>query len=162
MPASFPELDRLSESELQYLQANSSALDDWLMDLPQVKACDDRLKRVREENCELACGLLARQAELEDTRRQCERGRAALDRRREAVEALGRQRDEILQQRAPERLGAVLTARAQEADAQAEALLQEALDSSVLMDMAALSEFRKSYVQQKAEKHWRLALKESL
>lgn len=65
VPKSFPELSRLGEAELGRLKANPSALDEWILNLPQARASIDRLKMIQKENSELSCNIHARKAELQ-------------------------------------------------------------------------------------------------
>ncbi|CAK0806805.1 unnamed protein product, partial [Prorocentrum cordatum] len=67
---------------------------------------------------------------------------------------------DIVKQRTSDRLETIFTARAQRAEAEAETVLQEALDAPGTMDEASLAEFRQRYIGLKMQKHTRLALKE--
>uniref|UniRef100_A0A7S2C8T9 Uncharacterized protein n=1 Tax=Alexandrium andersonii TaxID=327968 RepID=A0A7S2C8T9_9DINO len=89
-------------------------------------------------------------------------GRAALKQQLEAVGALSREREQIMKQRSPELMAETLKAKAQEADHRAQEMVSEAVDSADRMDAGALSELRQRFVQEKMEKHWRLAVKASL
>lgn len=161
-PGTFPKLESLALDELQRLQATTIVMDDFILDLPQAKAITTKLKEVREKNCGLAADILGREEEHERAAERLEQGRVALKQRLEVVEALTRERDQILMQRSPETMSSVLVAKAQQADHEAEDVLREALSSHGTMDASALAKFRQRFVQQKMEKHWRLAMKESL
>eukprot|EP00971_Amphidinium_carterae_P154392 3061721-Amphidinium_carterae.1 len=58
VPAGFSELNRLGVPELQYMHANELALDDWILDLPQVRTFVDRLHDTRQENAAIAKSIL--------------------------------------------------------------------------------------------------------
>merc|ERR1719221_1010679 len=104
------------------------------MTLPQAKACDERLREVREENVKLAHDLLAQQAAYDAVDARCAEGFAGVEERRRALEAVAGERSEILKRRAPEVTAAALAARAEGADEAAEEILQEALSASGVID----------------------------
>jgi len=81
-----------------------------------------------------------------------------LKERLHSLEALFRERNEILKHRSQKQATTILANRAQQADAEAEQTLQEAL-SGEAMNASAFADFRKRFLQQKMEKHWRLAIK---
>lgn len=161
-PSSFPKLERMSMPQLGYYQDNSVALDDLLVDLPQVSEFSERARKLREENRGTAAELLAREAVLGDSVRGYEGAADALRQRRESVQGLIRQRDGVLQQQSPQQLASALQSRAQRSDAGAEDCLQQALTSHCALDGAAFAEFRQQYLLQKTDKHARLALLERL
>ncbi|CAK0807962.1 unnamed protein product [Prorocentrum cordatum] len=80
--------------------------------------------------------------------------------RSQAAAALLSRKADIVKQRTSDRLETIFTARAQRAEAEAETVLQEALDAPGTMDEASLAEFRQRYIGLKMQKHTRLALKE--
>lgn len=161
-PESFPLLRQLSDADLQVLEANSTAIDDWILDLAEVKCFSQRVKDLRQENVKLAEEILLKEQELNHVTAQRSEALREEEESRKVVEALGAKRDEILNQRSPQQLAEALLAKAHAADAEAERTLQEALSAPGSMDAAQLAQFRLRFVQQKAEKHWRLAMKEAL
>mmetsp|Transcript_8285 Transcript_8285/g.18918 ORF Transcript_8285/g.18918 Transcript_8285/m.18918 type:complete len:288 (-) Transcript_8285:178-1041(-) len=161
-PVAFQELARLSEAELRHMQANELAVDDWIMELPQVRDFNVKALDVREANCKLAKDILARQAELDSASAQCDASCRTLAQQREVVGSVYAKYEEIRKQHSPSHIGGILAARAQEVDAQGEESLQEALDAQGTMSASALAAFRQRYVKQKSEKHCLLAAKERL
>merc|ERR1711924_313338 len=54
MPTRFVELERFTESELTFLQANSEAVEDCIAELPAAEALRERSRQVQRVNCEIA------------------------------------------------------------------------------------------------------------
>lgn len=162
LPETLPQLRSLTDNELQYLQANPLALDDWLLDLPQAREATEMARELREANSGLARDILSRETAVDDAASKCEQSRIARERQQAVVDELTAQRDEMAGRRAPERALAVLAARAQQSDAEAEAVLQEALNTPGAMDASGLAAFKQRYVGLKTEKHMRLATQERL
>jgi len=157
-PASFPSLERLSVDEMRNLKENKLIMDDWILELPQVQAITRKLKEAREENSRLSADILSHEEEVSTATSSCETCQTMLKERLRSVEALSRERNEILKHRSQQQATTILATRAQQADTQAEEMLQDAL-SGEAMNASALADFRKRFVQQKMEKHWRLAIK---
>ena len=65
-------------------------------------------------------------------------------------------------QQAPSRIAAKLSTQAQKSDADAEAVLEETLDSTALMDASALVDFKQRFLQLKMDKHRHLAMRERI
>mmetsp|Transcript_119744 Transcript_119744/g.298699 ORF Transcript_119744/g.298699 Transcript_119744/m.298699 type:complete len:226 (-) Transcript_119744:67-744(-) len=163
VPATFPGINTLSADVLQQLvEQGSLVLDDWVADHEAVLKITDRVKELRKENADLARDLIAKEASFAEVAQLRRSGGAALAEKQSTIEALAKRRVELLKKRAPERQAAELQARAQKADGEAEDLLQDALATGGPMDNSALAAFRQQFVQQKMEKHWRMALKESV
>jgi len=162
VPERFPKLLQLQVPELQHLQANSLALDDWIHEHDQVQELKARLKKVRQENNEMAASILRKEPELEEAKRKQTEINEAIAKSKGSLEALIAKRDEILKKRSPETLGATLAARAHQSDEAAEEILNKALEAPTVMDAAAITDFRQRFMKEKMEKHTRLALKASL
>jgi len=162
VPAGFSELNRLGVPELQYMHANELALDDWILDLPQVRTFVDRLHDTRQENAAIAKSILDLEGELNGVVASYKSNCEELVAQRAVVQGLIVERDGILKQHSPEAYSKALEAEAQEADDKAETLVQEAMDEPGMLSQDALAQLRKSYVQHKVDKHWRLAAKERL
>jgi len=161
-PSSFPELGKLPQSQLHYLQDNSVALDDWLQELSAVTDLQERAEKARDASKDIAETLLSKEANLVSVAARSAEATAAHDKRLGTVEQLLRSRDEILDQNSPEKLSRTLAKKALMAEMGAEGCLREVLTTPGNLDAAALSAFRQRYYQQKIEKHARLALKERL
>ena len=161
VPATFSQLDNFSLCELQHLQANKSALDDLILEQTQVKDLANQLKTARVENRAKAQAILDHEPATQAVSEDYATASQALAATKASVEALTAQRNEILQRRSPEQLAMKLNGQAHTADAGAEDLLRDALEAST-MDASALSQFKQQFVQQKMEKHVRLALKAQL
>lgn len=161
-PENFPGISALAESDLRFLEANPIALDDWLMSLPQIKLYSEQARKLGDENKEAAQKILAREPVVSSahlaSRESCE----ALRKRHESVQALLQERDRIVQRQSPEKLALVLQARAEAADASAEASLQQLSAVPGRFDPSRLAEFRQNYLRQKATKHRNFALAEGL
>merc|ERR1719215_1428739 len=160
MPTPLPLAD-LSITTLQYMNDNTAATDDWISDLRHVKDVAKRAQEARERNSKLASDLVDKEAVFNDLMSNYTSTLQALEARRAAVRELDEQRNAMLLLRAPYKMADTLEERAAVADEQAEETLADALDAAP-MDAAALTEFRQRFVQQKTDKHWRLAMKESL
>mmetsp|Transcript_32046 Transcript_32046/g.75149 ORF Transcript_32046/g.75149 Transcript_32046/m.75149 type:complete len:274 (-) Transcript_32046:104-925(-) len=161
-PSGFSELNRLGVPELQYMQANEQALDDWLLDLPQVRTYMEKLHDLREENAAAATSILDLEKELDGAAALHKSSCHELVTQRAVVEGLLQKRDEIMKQHSAEAYSRALEAQAQDADDAAENVLLEAMDQPGTLSGDALAQLRRSYVQHKVEKHWRLAAKERL
>lgn len=161
-PASFPEMSRLSEAELSHLQANPLSLDDWLTTSQQVQDCSERARKLREEHATLANNVLAKESQFNSLSLNYERSAQEVSQRQAAVQTLLASRDEVLRQQSPAQLQALLQAKAQASDNDAENCLQQALIQPGTLDGTGIAEFRERYRKLKAEKHARLALRESL
>ncbi|CAE8736242.1 unnamed protein product, partial [Polarella glacialis] len=111
VPQRFPKLDELSVTELQYLQANSLAMDDWILELDQVKSLAARVREVREETKSLADVILKQEPEIQQASQRQHIALEALAGQRQTVEALASERTELLQKRSPARLAATLAVR---------------------------------------------------
>ena len=160
-PTTFSDLDNYSLCELQHLQANKSALDDMILEQAQVKDLVKQLEAVQLENRGKAENILSSEPRTQASSQAYADVSEALASTKASVEALAAQRDEILRKRSPEQLALLLNGEAQNADAAAEDLLRNASEAQT-MDASALSQFRQQFVQQKMQKHMRLALKASL
>mmetsp|Transcript_3770 Transcript_3770/g.7610 ORF Transcript_3770/g.7610 Transcript_3770/m.7610 type:complete len:270 (+) Transcript_3770:148-957(+) len=115
VPTAFPELMQVSESELGRFKGSRTALDAFILTLPQARVLVDRSKEVRDENSRLQKSSIAS-----------------------------------------------LASTSQQADGEAEALLQQALDTPGVMDVASLTSFKERYLQQKLEKQMDLVVKKRL
>eukprot|EP00933_Yihiella_yeosuensis_P027417 TRINITY_DN21316_c0_g1_i1.p1 TRINITY_DN21316_c0_g1~~TRINITY_DN21316_c0_g1_i1.p1 ORF type:complete len:148 (-),score=46.81 TRINITY_DN21316_c0_g1_i1:116-559(-) len=144
------------------MQVNPTVMDDWLYGQDEVKALISRLTDIKEENNKLASEMLARQPEIEEASRKTDAALEAAKQIRESVEGLLEQRKAIAAKMSPEHLVAKLGEQSNEADMDAENLLQEAIDAPGAMDAAAIASFRQSFMQKKIEKHKRLGLKAAL
>uniref|UniRef100_A0A6U6RHA3 VPS37 C-terminal domain-containing protein n=1 Tax=Zooxanthella nutricula TaxID=1333877 RepID=A0A6U6RHA3_9DINO len=162
VPDTFPDLNSLGESELQHMHQSELLLSDFVLARPPVAAIATRVKDLREENNKLAKDLLAKETAFQGASTRVAAGRVALEAKRSSVEALAARKEVLLAKHTPQVMGTGLAQRAQEADQQAEDTLNGALASGDTMDAASLSNFRQKFTQQKMDKHWRLALKESL
>lgn len=171
VPSMFSQLTALGEKQLQDLQGSDKILllDDWLSENHHaVQVSRQRDRGVRQENCELAQKIMKHQSEFEQIALRCRQSHEVMQQRRVPFEDLTRRKNALLAQRSPAALAQELARRAEEADQAAEDLLAEALNPtearnpSGLMDMQALADFRKSFSDQKAGKHWRLALKQGV
>ncbi|CAE7300300.1 unnamed protein product [Symbiodinium sp. CCMP2456] len=162
VPSTFSELDNYSLSELQNLRANKPALDDLILEQTDVKALLKQLETARMENRSTAQSILNQETGMQATSQDYASVSQALSATKASVEALSAQRDEILQKRSPEQLCVMLNGQAHTADAAAEDLLRDALEARQSLDTSALAQFKQQFVQQKMEKHMRLALKSSL
>lgn len=160
-PSTYPGINTLAEAELQQLQDSTLLLDDWITDHAAVLKISERTQELRKENAGLSRELLAKEASFAEIIQAQKSRHATLAEKRAKVESLAKRREELLRQHAPESQAAELLARAQRADGEADDLLSEALDGGT-MDNSALASFKQRFMQQKAEKHWRTALKESL
>jgi len=161
-PTSFPELAGLSQEQLCYLQANSLALDDWLVEHPEVKRCAERAQKIREEHTEVANNALAQESQFISLGLRCDRSTDALCHRQASVQALLMKRDRLLVQHSPQQLACELQARARRSDIAADGCLQQAQTAPGVLNAAGVADFRQRYIRQKAEKHTRLALSERL
>lgn len=161
-PASFPELQSLPESKLQYFQDNSVALDDWLLSLPAVVELHERAQKCQQESKDLAERLLSVESDLHSKTTSSSTASVACQERLVAVEGLLQSRDEIRDRSSAPRLAQTLASKAVSADQSSEARLRQALESPGPMDASALAAFRQDYIKQKRDKHMRLALKERL
>lgn len=155
------EFEKMPEDMLQSLKANPQALDDWLLTQKQAVDYFSHAQEVMERNGELARSLLAKEAELGEAEIMESTGREVLGPRRQAVERLLPQRDEILKKQSPDQVVAMLTQQAAVEDEEAENLLTDALDGGELDD-AGLTNFKQQFMEKKMEKHWRLAVKASV
>ncbi|CAE7775808.1 unnamed protein product [Symbiodinium sp. KB8] len=162
VPSTFSELDNYSLSELQNLRANKPALDDLILEQTDVKALQKQLETARMENRSTAQSILSQESGTQSTSQDYASVSQALSATKASVEALSAQRDEILQKRSPEQLCVMLNGQAHTADAAAEDLLRDALEARQSLNASALAQFKQQFVQQKMEKHTRLALKSSL
>merc|ERR1712014_315661 len=160
----FVELERFTESELTFLQANSEAVEDWIAELPAAEALRERSRQVQRANCEIAQRLLDGSAELNRVTDAVSASRFSVDLVRDKVKTLQSQTAALRTQAcdAPGKAVATLERRAADADNAAEALLQDAVDGTpavpATMSAEALTEFRQRYLQQKMEKHKRLGV----
>lgn len=162
LPSRFPELERLRESELQYLQDNPTALDDFIMELPLVVSCQKKAATAWENSEAVAVALLSREVDLQGAAGKADEASAAHQARLARVQELLRSRDEIIAQNSKGKLASVLDSRARASEQEAEGCLQKVLESHAAIDASALSDFRQQYLHSKIEKHTRLAVKERL
>lgn len=151
-------LEKMPDEMLQSLKENPPALDDWILTQPQAVEYLARAKEMCEKNGEFARSLLAKEAELSEAEIMESTGRDALEPRRQHVERLLVQRDEIMKKQSPDQIVTMLTQQAAAEDEEAENLLSDAMDGGE-MDEAALTNFKQQYMAKKTEKHWRLAVK---
>lgn len=155
------ELCKLKEKELEYMQANSLAVSDWIMTLDDSQVVLKRNAEVHQDVKQLAISLLQKKEKFEESHALL----TAVDKRREdrrkSVEALMRERDAIMSNHSPEQLAATLAERAAAIDMEAEDDLSQAIDGRT-MDSEALSVFRQAFLEKKALKHKRLAMKERI
>lgn len=156
------ELSGLSDSRLAYMEANSIALDDWIVELPQVKACFDRATELRGQNLAIANQLLDKQQAIDRALAAKASAETSAAGRQESVRELLHHRDKIVQSNTPAHLGALLAASAQQAESVAHKCLQDAYTISGPMDSGAISSFRQRYVEHNVAKHTKLALKQRL
>jgi len=165
IPQSFEQLNRMSKEEVEFLQANLRNLEDFVLELPAAQQCRDRVASLQAQNCGLAQQLLSRKKPLDDVEYELSKSRLAIDLVRDKVKTLQRQQSETFsrQQQAPAILAAGLAERAKEADQAAENDLTESLDAAGgPMDSSQIAQFKEKFMQNKMEKHWRLAVRDKL
>merc|ERR1712039_183717 len=107
-PAGCQDLEKLPESQLEYLKDNSEFLNDWLQGLPAVVAYQERANKAREENRLLATTLLLKETELQAAVEASAKASASQQKRLAVVQELARSRDDIVQQNKPERFASIL------------------------------------------------------
>eukprot|EP00929_Paragymnodinium_shiwhaense_P065833 TRINITY_DN32985_c0_g2_i1.p1 TRINITY_DN32985_c0_g2~~TRINITY_DN32985_c0_g2_i1.p1 ORF type:complete len:325 (-),score=83.89 TRINITY_DN32985_c0_g2_i1:212-1186(-) len=156
-PLLFPALQGMDTAELQYLQANPLAVDDFILEQPAAKGYRDRINEMHSRSATQAQRLLSLESALAEAAQQEEAAASTLALRRAAVDALLAQQQDICSSQTPQRLAAELKARANASDQDAEYALQDALDGGD-MDAGALSQFKQNFLRQKMEKHWRIAV----
>lgn len=163
VPGDFHELTRLEVKELEYMQANHQAVDDWLRDVPAVKEYVDRLDNVRSQNASLAREIIEKEEQMQIERSKLDKQCSTVAQRREAVEELLRMKAALENRADPARIADELEARARLADAEAEQSLTDVLDApGGTLGAQALADFRSKYLEGKRLKHQRLALRERL
>eukprot|EP00928_Gymnodinium_smaydae_P044599 TRINITY_DN29745_c0_g1_i2.p1 TRINITY_DN29745_c0_g1~~TRINITY_DN29745_c0_g1_i2.p1 ORF type:complete len:336 (-),score=86.49 TRINITY_DN29745_c0_g1_i2:128-1087(-) len=160
VPANFSELAKLNEAELQFMEANAPALDDWIVGLPAVQSLEARGDEARSAASAKARELLEREEEVRAARREHDEMQQRLSERKAAVQQLLKEREELLKRSSPEQMALKLEARAAEADAEAEDALSEALATPGKLNGAALAQLRQRILERKAEKHRSLGLVE--
>jgi len=161
IPASFPQLTRMAEDDLQQLLHNDPLKDDLIMEMPEVQALQKRRKEAHQELRDLAERVLRQEGEYQGALRACRQAREPLAELRGSVQDLCRRRDELARGHAPDRTAAVLQAEADQRERAAEEALSEILGADRQLDDDALAAFRKRYVEEKVEKHWRLGLRQA-
>jgi len=159
IPHSFAQqLQRMGDEDLQQLQANDLLMDDLIMDMPEVQALQKRRKEAHQELRDLAERVLRQEGECKDAVQACQQAREPLRELRGSVQDLCRRRDELARSHAPDKTAAILQAEADQRDQAAEEALSDILGADKQLDVDALAAFRKRYVEEKVEKHWRLGL----
>lgn len=159
IPHSFAQqLQRMGDEDLQQLQANDLLMDDLIMELPEVQALQKRRKEAHQELKDLAERVLRQEGEYKGALQACQQAREPLRELRGSVQDLCRRRDELARSHAPDKTAASLQAEADQRDQVAEEALSEILGADKRLDGDALAAFRKRYVEEKVEKHWRLGL----
>lgn len=163
VPHAFSKLMAMDEKQLQDLQGGALLLDDWLTETHLVVQTSlGRATGVREENCVLAQKIMKHQTEFEEIASRCRQSHEVMQQQRAPFEVLVRRKAALLAQRSPQLLAKELARRAEEVDQAAEDLLEKVLQPSGPMDAQAMADFRKTFTEQKAGKHWRLALKQGV
>jgi hypothetical protein len=157
-PREFPGLNNVSEKELQTMRANSLLVDNWLMDQKEVKEYSDRAQRLRQENAELAVGVLSMESDFLNAQQTFENRSADLAVVQSRVGSLVEHRSQILQQRSPDEMRRVLDASAQHHDNFSEQSLQSTLMTMGAFQNGQLAEFRQAYLKNKIEAHRMKAL----
>merc|ERR1712232_915295 len=154
---------RLEVNELQYMQANHEAVDDWLRDVPSVKEYVDRLDNARSQNASLAREILEKEERMQMAKAKRDEQRSCVAQRKETVEELLRTKTALQNRADPRRIADELEARARSVDAEAEQSLADVLDApGGTLDAQALTDFKTKYLEGKRLKHQRLALRERL
>jgi len=156
-PREFSGVNSLDKEMMNKIRANEPLLDDWLTDQRDVRQYREQAQQARQEQEGVAYQVLAMESDFESSHRAYENSTQDLTLAQSRVQGLLDERQRILQKQSPDELCRILNASAQRSDNQAEQSLQSALGQSAL-DSEKLTEFKQSYLTQKAEKHKRVAL----
>mmetsp|Transcript_64380 Transcript_64380/g.135145 ORF Transcript_64380/g.135145 Transcript_64380/m.135145 type:complete len:227 (-) Transcript_64380:272-952(-) len=161
-PSHFDGLGARSQHELQQLKEYPNLQDDIVADHPAAARCAQKAKELHSENESLALQLVNKQAVFDDALAKCRSAQQELDATKAEVQALLAKKNELLARESPDQMATILLSTANHIDGEAENLLHESLKAPGTLDTAALASLKESYIKQKTDKHWRMALEKSI
>lgn len=155
-PNTFP-LSSLADDQKNQLMADTEALNDWLLALPDVHELGEKLEKLRTDGKEKAEKILEHESEFGLLEGLCNEVCENLTSKALRVQDLEQRKNAILAQATPLQMQTKLGVMMQEAEDAGENAMNEAL-AGPMLDKGGLAALRESYMSNKQAKHSRAAL----